>query len=128
MYTIVQNKSVVVGKLQKAIYKQAGEGEYGFNHSRTTNFIRKTPTCTEVSNKFKVREAMEGMIEHLLVLVLLGVPLGAAPGAPVDEGTREVDGLVNTLDGAEEGAAPDPPAAADSCANPTDGGLFRNTE
>jgi hypothetical protein len=69
------------------------------------------------------------MIEHLLVVVvppeLLLVPLGAAPGAPVDEG---LDRLVNTVDGAEEGAVPDPPAAADSCAKPMDGGLLRNTE
>jgi hypothetical protein len=68
------------------------------------------------------------MSGHLLVLLppeLWIVPVGAAPGAPVDVGTREV---VNTVDDGEEGAVPDPPAAADSCAKPMDGGLLRYTE
>lgn len=72
-----------------------------------------------------------GDVKHLLLLLppeLRLVPVGAAPGVPV-EGTREVDVPVVSVPGCEvKGDAPDPPAAVDSCANPTDGGLLRNTE
>ena len=69
---------------------------------------------------------------HLLPLVFPEfwlVTAGAAPGVPDDEWTVVVEGgSVRTVDEAEAGAVPDPPAAADSCAKPTDGGLLRYTE
>lgn len=68
------------------------------------------------------------MVDNLLVLPeLVVLPVGAAPGVPVDEATRVAEELVNALEGAGDGV-PDPPAAADSCANPIDGGLLLYTE
>jgi hypothetical protein len=61
-----------------------------------------------------------------------GLPKAEAEGAGAGEGeTKGFDEPVSlaVVDGGEEdGTAPDPPAAADNCAKPIDGGLARNTE